>query len=412
MCSPYLTGSLGVMLVLVSFNYWSISTQNYDLLTRIQQMQKQLATGTDNIKDLEKKEQSLVGHLQSKDSEVAECRSERNEYKKQITYQRTAKEKAEERLHEEKELKKSVQDDKDSLQTDVNRLTEEKDALQIQIDVLQDDIVKGKNRTAMLGKELEEIRAQYNQNRNLEELREEGIKVANKLGIAQGQLPDVDPAAVTIQRAKNQGIGLHILPLNGSSNAIDAGSSDNGAQVNLSKQGEKLEDIKSIHELNSSGKSTKSTSTTKKSEGLLPAAQVVAPGQVAAPLEVAHAQDKVDPLGGKVWVESVDSLGDPVEGVDSLPDLGDDPDQGSPLGQERVEREDSAGDVNPDKGEADNQRPLYENGPNGRDDLADDDQDPGGGNGDSLEDLAENLKSGDEVEKENHDDYDLGERTE
>lgn len=394
MCSPYLTGSLGVMLVLVSFNYWSISTQNYDLLTRIQQMQKQLAIGTERIEDLEKKEQSLVSHLQSKDSEVAECRNERNEYKKQITYQRSSREKAEERLQEETELKKTALQEKEGLQTDVNRLTEEKDALQVQIDTLQDDIAKKDNRTAMLGKELEEIRNQYNQNRNKEELKEEGIKVANipsdKL---EGQLPDVDPNAVTIERAKNEGTGLHIVPLNATNKDVGSDRLDNGAQVNISKEGEKLEDIKSIHELKSSS-GLKTTSTTKKAGGLQAAVQV------AAPLEVA--QEKLEPQA------------DPAE---TMPDLGDDPDQGSPLGQERVEREnveDNGGEVNPDKGEADNQRPLYENGPNGRDDLADDDQDPGGdnGNGDSLEDLAENLKNGDEVEKENHDDYDLGERTE
>ena len=130
---------------------------------------------------------------------------------------------------------------------------------------------------------------------------------------------------------------------------------DNVGEVDLSKDEQKIEDVNSIN-----GTNSKSTSTTKKSVGL------AAAEQVAAPVEAVEvAQEKIEPL-------------------DTMPDLGDDPDQGSPLGQERVERE-NVDEVNPDKGEADNQRPLYENGPNGRDDLADDDQDPGGddGNGDS-----------------------------
>lgn len=373
MCSPYLTGSLGVMLVLVGFNYWSVSTQNYDLLTRIQQMQSQLGIGSEKIEEIEKKEQTLVSSLRTKDSDLAECRNEKNELKKQNTYQRTSKEKTEERLQEEIEKKKSALHEKEGLQTDVNRLTEEKDALQVQIDTLHDDIAKKDNRTAELGHKLEEIRAQYNQNRNQEELKEEGFKVANipsdKL---EGQLPDVNPAAVKIERAKNEGIGLHIVPLN---NTIKAG--EVSAEVVDNVNG--AEGLGYVNSING----TNSKSTTKKTGGLAEAEQV------AAPVEVL--QEKMEP-----------------------PDLGDDPDQGSPLGQERVERENADENVNPDKGEADNQRPLYENGPNGRDDLADDDQDPAGdnGNGDSLEDLAENLKNGDEGEKENQDDYDLGERTE
>jgi len=389
MCSPYLTGSLGVMLVLVSFNYWSVSTQNYDLLTRIQQMQSQLAIGSEKIEEIEKKEETLVSSLRTKDSDLSECRNEKNELKKQNTYQRTSREKAEERLREETEKKKAASSDKESLQTDVNRLTEEKDALQVQIDTLHEDLVKSDNRTAELGHKLEEIRAQYNQNRNQEELKEEGFKVANvanKIGILEGQLPDVNPAAVKIERAKNEGTGLHLVPLNDTIKAEEAGADlvDNVAEVDLSKDEQKIEDVNSIN-----GTNSKSTSTTKKSVGLAAAEQVAAP------------------------VEAVEVAQEKIEPVDTMPDLGDDPDQGSPLGQERVERE-NVDEVNPDKGEADNQRPLYENGPNGRDDLADDDQDPGGddGNGDSLEDLAENLKNGDEDVKENHDDYDLGERTE
>ena len=39
MCSPYLTGSLAVMLVLVTFNYWTVSTNNSDLVREVKMMQ-------------------------------------------------------------------------------------------------------------------------------------------------------------------------------------------------------------------------------------------------------------------------------------------------------------------------------------------------------------------------------------
>ena len=39
MCSPYLTGSLALMLLLVTFNYWSVSTNNFDLVKEVKNMQ-------------------------------------------------------------------------------------------------------------------------------------------------------------------------------------------------------------------------------------------------------------------------------------------------------------------------------------------------------------------------------------
>ena len=53
MCSPYLTGSLAVMLVIVSFNYWSVSTENNELARKIRELQQQLKTGTNHIESLE-----------------------------------------------------------------------------------------------------------------------------------------------------------------------------------------------------------------------------------------------------------------------------------------------------------------------------------------------------------------------
>jgi vacuolar-type H+-ATPase subunit I/STV1 len=74
MCSPYLTGSLALMLLLVTFNYWSVSTNNFDLTKEVTVMQSQLKAGSATIdeqgKDLKdrsselKKERERVENLQ------------------------------------------------------------------------------------------------------------------------------------------------------------------------------------------------------------------------------------------------------------------------------------------------------------------------------------------------------------
>ena len=53
MCSPYLTGSLAVMLVIVAFNYWSVATENSELSKKLQEMQQQLKRGSEHIERLD-----------------------------------------------------------------------------------------------------------------------------------------------------------------------------------------------------------------------------------------------------------------------------------------------------------------------------------------------------------------------
>ena len=53
MCSPYLTGSLAIMLVIVAFNYWTVAAENSELSKKLQDMQQQLKSGTSHIKNLE-----------------------------------------------------------------------------------------------------------------------------------------------------------------------------------------------------------------------------------------------------------------------------------------------------------------------------------------------------------------------
>ena len=81
MCSPYLTVSLGIMLCLVTFNYWSVSTQNSELMKKVEEMQQQLQLGSK--------------HIQSLEEETREVRRQMKTYK--------------DRVAEEKELKKEVE---------------------------------------------------------------------------------------------------------------------------------------------------------------------------------------------------------------------------------------------------------------------------------------------------------------
>ena len=53
MCSPYLTGSLAIMLVIVAFNYWTVAAENSELGKKLQEMQQQLKSGTSHINNLE-----------------------------------------------------------------------------------------------------------------------------------------------------------------------------------------------------------------------------------------------------------------------------------------------------------------------------------------------------------------------
>ena len=87
-CSPYLTGSFGVMLCLVTFNYWSVSTHNSDLARKVEELQQQLQGGSD--------------HIQTLREEVLEVRKQLKTYK--------------EKIKEEKELNDSINKEKDDMQ--------------------------------------------------------------------------------------------------------------------------------------------------------------------------------------------------------------------------------------------------------------------------------------------------------
>merc|ERR1719381_430333 len=77
MCSPYLTGSLALMLLLVTFNYWSVSTNNFDLVKEVKMMQTQLKTGSGTIQDKEREVAELKEELKAVRQSLEKCKGEK-----------------------------------------------------------------------------------------------------------------------------------------------------------------------------------------------------------------------------------------------------------------------------------------------------------------------------------------------
>lgn len=245
MCSPYLTGSLGIMLCILAFNYWSIATENSDLTSKIQvrissflykvytnsfsylllcdniyysfglaylrlfqEMQQQLKSGTIHIKDIEE-ELRIV-----RDSEK-NCKIEKDNIKHdseakfdKLKQDSNAKyDKLEEKhLELEKQMKFKEQDD----EAEELKLTEDKEMKEKENDHLR-DVIEG------LKKNLTEVQEAVSQCQGqLASERADQMFVppagagvpprhlpAGPLG--PGQLPDINPDSVSVVRKETQG---------------------------------------------------------------------------------------------------------------------------------------------------------------------------------------------------------------
>ena len=133
MCSPYLTGSLAVMLVIVSFNYWSVSTENSDLAKRIQELQQQLKTGTNHIESLE----SEIKDIRSKNEQLKQLKSNEKSLKEEA--ENKFKKVAEKKTQLETEVRemKSLHEDAEVAE---RRLTEEKEMQVKVLDNLREEL--------------------------------------------------------------------------------------------------------------------------------------------------------------------------------------------------------------------------------------------------------------------------------
>lgn len=313
MCSPYLTGSLGIMLCLVTFNYWSVSTQNSDLVKKAEEMQQQLQLGSKHIHSLEEE-------IRDVRKQVKSCK---------------------EKLTEERELKKDVEfkfkdmsDNRDKLQKKISELVSEGDEVEKKKNEQEEELES-------LTQQLKESKDQSNTiNANLtachsELASERAEKLAahpqaanipprhlpNAAGLGPGQLPNVDPNAVSVIRKETQGAGLSIVDKAGKPLDFDSKSASPSPKVmNLS---------------------TSKKPVGSSSEGSEVKAQQV--GVVPPP---------------KIVVNEA--------GVMPLPNLGKPAD------------ESKAGSENLDNAEDDSHIAAIENGPEGNKEIQDDDQNPDG----------------------------------
>jgi len=208
MCSPYLTGSLGIMLCLVTFNYWSVSTQNSDLVKKVEEMQQQLQLGSK--------------HIQSLEEETREVRRQMKTYK--------------DRVAEEKELKKEVEmkfkdmnKDRDDLKLRLDamielksegeeserKLSEDREMQDKAMDTLRDELEEVKGKLLPVQANLTSCQAELASDRAEKLLvpPQAAVMPPRHLGrsdsLGPGQLPDVNPVAVSVIKKETQGMVFH-----------------------------------------------------------------------------------------------------------------------------------------------------------------------------------------------------------
>jgi len=215
MCSPYLTGSLVVMLVIVSFNYWTTQTENSDLAKRIQDLQQQLKTGSSYISSLESEKDDLQKKLkQFKTNEIRSKELEDKKYKEVLE----GKEKLEKKLTDMKAIQAEDEEEE-------KRLNEEKESQEKMVDSLRDELESVKRNLSSCQGELASERA----DRLLVPPAGGGEREAwpprhLDTVLGPGQLPDINPEAVSVVRKETQGSGLKLEPLPLGSQKLKAGN--------------------------------------------------------------------------------------------------------------------------------------------------------------------------------------------
>lgn len=209
MCSPYLTGSLAIMLVLVTFNYWSVSTTNFDLTKEVKLMQAQLKTGSSSIEQRDREAarareevKAVRLRLEKVQEELKIMKTVKEELKICDTDKDTMRRDNVEEVEKAKEEAKKV---KEKLTAEVESLREEKEALERRVETQEATIEKQ-------GREAHELRAEVARLSVPHDAPPQHLAPAPALG--QGQLPDVRPGAVEVVRKETAGGGgLHIAPL-------------------------------------------------------------------------------------------------------------------------------------------------------------------------------------------------------
>merc|ERR1719318_360195 len=235
MCSPYLTGSLALMLVLVTFNYWSVSTNNFDLVKEVKLMQTQLKTGSGTIQERERETAGLKEELKTVRQALEKCRGEKatlESVKESLKICNTEKQTCEsDKVSELEQARKEAKKVKDNMLNESAQLKEEKEALEMQKRKLEEDLKEANNSITDLRGEVSSLRAEQLKPKPAARpaLRLTGGEGGGE-GVGEhgrGQLPDVDPKAVSVVQKETRGSGgiIEPLPPGGPSSPKPRGSS-------------------------------------------------------------------------------------------------------------------------------------------------------------------------------------------
>jgi len=379
-CSPYLTGSLGLMLLLVGFNYWNVSTQNHDLVIKIKEMQEQLRVGSERIEDLQSTQENLKQDLGLASDLKGRCEEEKSDLGRElqekiesIRYNKDAQdtevreltEANEKTVAESASLKKKVdtlEKERDGLKDKKDVLARQKENLEAKLLEIQKDYEAAATKAADLQGKLSELLVQ---NGHVEANAE--LKTA---ALGAGQLPDVDPAAVSVVKKDTfGGPSLKILE-----------DKYPGSALKSSSQGPPVRGISSSSPVPSRSSAARVLADAASSSSARIDAQVQSQINRASNRE--GDKSVVENENVEKIIEAMskdqDYKGDKVdskEEKDTKEDKGakDKGDEGAIEHEEQGEQED-----NLDRGEADSFIPQLENADKGLQDIAEDDQDPNG----------------------------------
>merc|ERR1719222_427930 len=211
MCSPYLTGSLALMLVLLTFNYWSVSTNNFDLVKEVKMMQTQLKTGSGTIQEKERDMAEMKEELKAARQSLEKCKGEKatlESVKESLKICNTEKQSCErEKISELEQARKEAKKVKDNLMNKSQKLTEEKEVLERRTKELEEEVEGAKSSLKDLEGEVASLRAEQLKPQVRPAISLTGGDAQELGGLGRGQLPDVDPKAVSVVQKETRGSG-------------------------------------------------------------------------------------------------------------------------------------------------------------------------------------------------------------
>jgi len=210
MCSPYLTGSLGIMLCLVTFNYWTVSTQNSDLVKKVEEVQQQLQFGSKHIQSLEEETNEIRKQVKKYKDKVADEKEMKKEVEMKYKDMSKQREEYKNKLDtmtllksEGEETEKKLMEDKEMQEKAMDRLRDELEEMKAKLESLQSNMTDCLEELANAKAELIKVPAVENP------IPTRSLGASVNLGI--GQLPDVDPGVVSVVRKEIPGAGLSIV---------------------------------------------------------------------------------------------------------------------------------------------------------------------------------------------------------